>query len=197
QQNIRMTHNADNSNTFTLGNIPAGATVRYSFTIAQGAGAMDTNWTQFACCSGGSTSSPATSAATSSSSSTAFTRLIQAESFTAMSGVQTEAGQDTDASAKVAYMDAGDWMAYANVTIPATGSYRIEYRVASPAGAMLSADLNAGSTLLGNVSIPATGGWQHWTTVNHTVSLNAGTYSLGVFAQQGGWNFNWLRITRL
>src|SRR5690606_36080553 len=84
QQNIRMTHNADNSNTFTLGNIPAGATVRYSFTIAQGAGAMDTNWTQFACCSGGSTSSPATSAAPSSSSSTAFTRLIQAESFTAM-----------------------------------------------------------------------------------------------------------------
>lgn len=198
QQNIRMTHNADNSNTFTVNNIPAGATVRYFFTIAQGAGAIDTSWAQFGCCTGGTNSStPVTSSSRSSSSAPTFTQLVQAEAFTAMSGVQTEATTDTNGGQNVAYIDAGDWMAYGNITIPATGSYRIEYRVASPSGALLSADLNAGSVQLGNVSIPATGGWQNWTTVNHTVTLNAGTYSLGVFAQQGGWNFNWLRITRL
>lgn len=198
QQNIRMTHNADNSNTYTLGNIPAGATVRYFFTIAQGVGAFDTSWAQFACCSGG-TNSTASSTATSSAraSSSAFSIQLQGEAFTAMSGVQTETTTDTGGGQNVAYIDAGDWMAYANVTIPATGSYRIEYRVASPSGSLLSADLNAGSIPLGNVTIPGTGGWQNWTTVSHTATLNAGTYSFGIFAQQSGWNLNWFRITRL
>ena len=197
QQNIRMTHNADNSNTYDLANIPAGATVRYFFTIAQGAGAYDTAWAQFTCCSGGASSTPASSKPASSSSSSVFSQLVQAEAFTAMNGVQTETTTDTNGGQNVAYIDAGDWMAYANITIPTTGSYRIEYRVASPSGSLLSADLNAGSIQLGNVAIPATGGWQNWTTVNHTVTLNAGTYSFGVFAQQAGWNFNWFRITRL
>lgn len=196
QQNIRMTHNADNSNTYNLGSIPAGATVRYFFTIAQGAGAFDTAWAQFNCCSGGSSSTPASSIAA-SSSAPAFTRLVQAEAFTAMSGVQTDATNDGGAGQYVGWIDAGDWMAYANITIPTTGSYRIEYRVASPSGSLLSSDLNAGTTQLGTVTIPATGGWQNWVTVNQTVTLNAGTHSFGIFAQQSGWNLNWFRITKL
>ena len=197
QQNIRMTHNADNSNTLDVTGIPAGATVRYFFTIAQGAGAIDTSWVQFSCCSGGSNSSTPASSTAASSSAPAFSQLVQAEAFTAMSGVQTEATTDTNGGQNVSYIDAGDWMAYANITIPTTGSYRIEYRVASPSGSLLSADLNAGATQLGNVTIPATGGWQNWTTVNHTVTLSAGTHSFGIFAQQSGWNLNWFRITKL
>lgn len=193
QQNIRITHNADNSNTYTLGSIPAGATVRYFFTIAQGAGAYDTAWAQFNCCSGGTSSASSSSA----SSTPAFSLLVQAESFSAMNGVQTETTTDTGGGQNVAYIDAGDWMAYSNITIPATGSYRIDYRVASPSGSLLSSDLNSGSIQLGNTTIPPTGGWQSWTTVSKTVTLNAGTYSFGIFAQQAGWNINWFRITRL
>ncbi|MEN0037304.1 MAG: glycosyl hydrolase [Cellvibrio sp.] len=196
QQNIRMT-NANNNNTYTVTGIPAGATVRYFFTIAQGAGAIDTAWVQFGCCSGGTSSTPAASSTPASSAAPAFTQLVQAEAFTAMNGVQTEATTDTNGGQNVSYIDAGDWMAYAGITIPTTGSYRIEYRVASPSGSLLSADLNAGATQLGNVSIPATGGWQSWTTVNHTVTLTAGTHSFGIFAQQGGFNINWFRITKL
>jgi beta-glucanase (GH16 family) len=55
-------------------------------------------------------------------------------------------------------------------------------------------DLNSGAIPLGNFAIPATGGWQTWTTVTRTVTLNAGTYSLGVFAQTAGWNFNWIEV---
>lgn len=198
QQNIRMTHNANNSNTYDLTGIPAGATLRFFFTIAQGAGAMDTSWTQFTCCSGGSTSStPASSSSVASSSAPAFTQLVQAEAFTAMNGVQTEATTDTNGGQNVSYIDAGDWMAYAGINIPSNGSYRIEYRVASPSGSLLSSDLNGGSIVLGNVTIPATGGWQNWTTVSQTVTLTAGTYSVGIFAQQSGWNLNWFRITKL
>lgn len=121
---------------------------------------------------------------------------IQAESFTSMLGVQTEACTDTDGGQDVGYIDAGDWMAYSNITIPTTGAYKVEYRVASQSGGgSLSLDLNAGSTVLGGVSIPATGGWQTWTTVSHTVNINAGTYALGIFAPAGGWNLNWIRIT--
>ncbi len=47
QQNIRMTHNADNSNTFTVTGIPAGALVKFNYTVGQAAGAMDTAWAQF------------------------------------------------------------------------------------------------------------------------------------------------------
>jgi hypothetical protein len=123
--------------------------------------------------------------------------LVQAEAFTAMSGVQTEVTTDTNGGQNVSYIDAGDWMAYANIVVPTSGSYRIEYRVASPSGATFSSDLNAGATQLGSVSIGATGGWQNWTTVNQTVSLTAGTHSFGIFAQQAGWNINWFRITKL
>lgn len=122
---------------------------------------------------------------------------IQAESYGSMSGVQLENTTDTGGGQNVAYIDAGDWMAYNNVNFPTSGAYKIEYRVASPNGGNLSADLNAGATQLGNVNIPATGGWQNWTTVSQTVNVNAGTYNFGVYAQTGGWNFNWLRITKV
>ena len=45
--------------------------------------------------------------------------------------------------------------------------------------------------------MPATGGWQNWATVSQTVNINAGTYNVGVFAAQGGWNINWIRFTKL
>src|SRR5690606_30573233 len=94
----------------------------------------------------------------------------------------------------VGWIVAGEWLAYNNLLIPNTGSYIIRMRVASPVGGTASVDLNGGSILLGNFSIPNTGGWQNWTTVTRTVNINAGTYSLGVFAQTGDWNFNWIEV---
>lgn len=122
--------------------------------------------------------------------------LIQAENYFANNGVQTENTTDTGGGQNVGWIDANDWMAYSNITIPTTGTYTIEYRVASPTGGRLSADLNGGGILLGEVAIPATGGWQNWTTVTQTVNINAGTYNFGVFAKTGGWNINWIRIKR-
>ncbi|RAW01649.1 carbohydrate-binding protein [Pseudochryseolinea flava] len=126
-----------------------------------------------------------------------FSTTIQAENFSAMNGVQVETTTDAGGGQNVGYIEANDWMAYNSINIPTTGSYQIEYRVASPSGGTLSADLNAGSIVLGQVGIPNTGGWQNWTTVSHTVNINAGTYNFGIFASTGGWNINWFRITRL
>ncbi|HEX8531677.1 MAG TPA: carbohydrate-binding protein [Cytophagales bacterium] len=126
----------------------------------------------------------------------AFTTTIQAENYSSMSGVQTETTTDAGGGQNVGWIDTGDWMAYGNVNFPTSGAYTVEYRVASPGGGRLSLDLNGGATVLGTLNVPATGGWQTWTTISHTVNVNAGTYNLGVYAQAGGWNLNWIRITK-
>jgi chitinase len=121
---------------------------------------------------------------------------IQAENYNSMAGVQTEATTDAGGGSNVGWIDATDWMAFYNINFPVTGTYKVEYRVASlSGGGRVSCDLNAGSIQLGAVDIPSTGGWQNWTTVSHNVFINAGTYNFGVYAQSGGWNLNWVRIT--
>lgn len=124
-----------------------------------------------------------------------FSLTTQAENYSSMSGVQVEATTDTGGGQNVGWIEAGDWMAYNSITVPTTGTYTVEYRVASlNGGGRLSLDLNGGTTVLGEVAIPNTGGWQNWTTVSHTVHINAGTYNFGIYAQAGGWNINWWRI---
>ncbi|MGV8834676.1 carbohydrate-binding protein [Cellvibrio sp.] len=142
-------------------------------------------------------STPLSSSRSSSSAPAAFSRLIQAESYSVMSGVQLDATNDGGAGQYVGWIDAGDWMSYASINFPSSGTYKVEYRVASPSGSVLSLDLNAGAIQLGQVAIPATGGWQNWTTVSHNVNVTAGTYALGIYAPQAGWNINWIRITKI
>ena len=125
-----------------------------------------------------------------------FNQKVQAESYSAMSGVQLETGAGAEGQ-NVGWIDANDWMAYSGITIPTSGNYTVTYRVASPnGGGRLSLDLNGGATVLGAVDIPSTGGWFNWTTVSHTVYINAGTYSVGVFAVAPGWNIDWWSVSQ-
>ncbi len=166
----------------------------YDFGIYANTGGWNLNW--FRIHSNGGTGSSSSSSSGSSSSGAGFTQTVQAEAFTNMSGVQTENTSDTGGGANVGWIDSGDWMAYAGVTVPVSGAYLVEYRVASQSGSgVLSLDLNGGATVLGSLNIPATGGWQNWTTISHTVFLNQGTHDFGIYASAGGWNLNWWRIT--
>lgn len=108
--------------------------------------------------------------------------------------VDIEYSTDTGGGYNIGWIAQGEWLAYNGLNIPTTGSYTVRLRVASANGATASVDLNAGTIPLGNFVIPATGGWQNWTTISRTVNLTAGTYSLGVFAQTADWNFNWIEI---
>jgi hypothetical protein len=124
--------------------------------------------------------------------------LIQAENYNNMTGIQTEACTDDGGGSNVGYIDATDWMAYYNINFPVSGTYKVEYRVASlSGGGRVSCDLNGGAIQLGQLDVPSTGGWQNWTTISHNVTVTAGTYNFGVYAQAGGWNLNWIRITPL
>jgi endoglucanase Acf2 len=107
---------------------------------------------------------------------------IQAENWSAMSGVQTEATGDTGGGQNVGWIETGDWM-----------DYHVSFRVASaPGGGQLQ--LRSGATVLATQNIAATGGWQVWTTLTATVNLNAGTQTLRLHASAGGWNINWMQF---
>lgn len=124
---------------------------------------------------------------------------IQAEDHSQQSGTQQETTTDTGGGKNVGYIDAGDWLSYAGtpVNIPSTGNYVIEYRVASQnGGGSLAFEEAGGAPVHGTIAIPATGGWQTWTTIQHTVNLSAGNHQFGIKANAGGWNLNWIRISK-
>jgi endoglucanase len=122
---------------------------------------------------------------------------IQGEDYLVMSGVQLEATSDTGGGKNVGYIDSGDWMSYPQVTLATSGLYTVEYRVASASGGgSLQLEEAGGAPVYGTLSIPATGGWQTWVTVKHTVNLTAGAHKFGIKANTGGWNLNWFRVTK-
>ncbi len=120
--------------------------------------------------------------------------LIEAEDFVQMSGVQTEpCGEGGE---NIGWIDGGDWMEY-EIVIPATGTYTVEYRVASQnGGGDFRLDTDGGNTIIDDhVSVSATGGWQNWTTITHTVTLTAGQQTIGLYAYNGGFNLNWIQFS--
>ncbi|WP_186438257.1 beta-1,3-glucanase family protein [Cohnella terricola] len=116
---------------------------------------------------------------------------IEAESYVAMSGIQTE--PCSEGGLNVAYVDAGDWMDYA-VNVPTSGAYTVEFRLSSPYTAT-KLQLQKGGSALATVTVPNTGGWQNWQTASATVNLTAGVQTLRVYAVTNGWNLNWINIT--
>jgi GH18 family chitinase/chitodextrinase len=117
---------------------------------------------------------------------------IEAEAWTAMSGVQTEATTDTGGGTNVGWIETGDWMDY-SVNVQSAGSYKVEYRVASM-GTAGQIQLQSGATVLATTNLPNTGGWQNWTTVSAVVQLNGGTQTIRLYAAGGGFNVNWLNF---
>jgi hypothetical protein len=118
---------------------------------------------------------------------------VQAESYSAMNGIQTENTTDAGGGQNVGWIDANDWMDY-SVNVSTAGSYTVSFRVASGgAGGQLQLR-NSGGTALATVSVTGTGGWQTWTTLTATANLSAGTQTLRLYAVGGGYNVNWVQF---
>ena len=131
------------------------------------------------------------------STTASFSLQLEAELADVNHGMQAENCTDAGGGQNMGYIDAGDYIVWNSINFPTSGTYLIQYRVASAVGGgTLSSDLNGGSIALGNTVVPGTGGWQNWTTVSKSVYINAGTYNFGLFAQTSGFNINWVRITR-
>lgn len=99
----------------------------------------------------------------------------------------------------VGWITPGEWMEY-TVQVDQGGTFLPAARVASPAGGRFSLSIN-GEDKTGPLNVPATGGWQAWTTVAaEPVWLPAGEHvvrmvNLGNEAEQ--FNINWLEFSRV
>ncbi len=123
--------------------------------------------------------------------------IVQGEDYIANNGVKNETTSDTGGGSNVGYIDAGDWMSYSSVSIPISGIYTVEYRVASMnGGGSLIFEEAGGTPAYNSINIPSTGGWQNWTTIKHTLNLSAGAHRFGIKVNNGGWNLNWFKITK-
>jgi len=103
----------------------------------------------------------------------------------------TQGTTGTGAAYNLGWTGAGQWFTY-TVTVATAGTYTVNLRLASPNGvtdALHIAD-SSGTNLSGNVNAPASGGWQTWTTVTTHVTLPAGTQTLTLYQDNGGWNIH-------
>ena len=116
---------------------------------------------------------------------------VEAESYTAMKGVQKEACRE--GGQNVGYIQTGDYMDY---TINTTaGKYKMNFRIAGSGGSLEIR--KADGTVLGKVTLPATGSGQVYATVTTEVTLPAGQQTIRIYASATGWNFNWFDYTNI
>jgi hypothetical protein len=106
-------------------------------------------------------------------------------------GVDLESCSDTGCGDDLGWTASGQWFKY-TVNVATAGTYTVSFRLASPSGVTdgLHIANAAGSNLSGNVNVPATGGWQTWTTVTASVALPAGQQTLTVDQDNAGWNLH-------
>jgi hypothetical protein len=99
----------------------------------------------------------------------------------------------TGAGYDIGWTGSGQWYNY-TVDVATAGTYSVSLRLASPNAITdgLHIANSSGANLSGPVNVPATGGFQDWTTVNTTVTLPAGVQTLRVAQDNGGWNIHYL-----
>jgi|GEM_PF-854344 len=143
-------------------------------------------------------SSSSSSVVSSIASSSNLPVIIQAESYSDMFDVFTQDTSDVGGGKNVYNFNNTDWMSYQNsvVTVPATGSYQLTYRIASTNGASgIELRELATNALIDVAKPPNTGGWQTWVDVTRTITLTQGGHTFKLVSQSGGnLNINWFRI---
>ncbi len=116
-------------------------------------------------------------------------------------GIDLETTADTTSNTGAGAYDmgwttAGQWFNY-TVNVATAGTYTVAFRVSSPYGIAdaLHIASSSGANLSGSVTIPNTGGYETWTTVDASVTLPAGQQTLKVDQDSNGWNFHYMAFT--
>lgn len=117
---------------------------------------------------------------------------IEAEHYSTMSGISTEAVTDFDGVDNVGWIDAGDWLEY-NIDVPSEGTFYVYFRISSNAATSVILKVDGQNT--DTLKVPTSGGWQNWKTLGIQTDLPAGKHKLMVFAPTGSFNLNWIRIS--
>jgi len=108
---------------------------------------------------------------------------LQAESFSAQQGVQTEPTTDTGGGQDIGYIANGDWTLYRGIGFGSTPARQFYGRVASGAAngvsGLVEVRLDSRSNApIGSFAIANTGGWQSWRTVPANISAVTGVHDV-------------------
>ena len=108
-------------------------------------------------------------------------------------GIDLETTSDTGGGYDLGWTSGAQWFKY-TVNVATAGAYTVTFRYAAPSAVTDGFHImNSSSTnLTGSVNLPATGGWQTWANATASVNLPAGTQTLTVFQDTGGWNLNYM-----
>jgi endoglucanase len=124
---------------------------------------------------------------------------IEAEDFFFNNGLQTETTSDAGGGLNVGHTDAGDYLDY-RIRVNEEGEYTVEARVASQSsgGKIEFQQLNSAKEILTKttLSVPVTNGWQQWTTVSASMTLQPGSGYLRMKVIQPGFNLNWMNFKK-
>lgn len=108
--------------------------------------------------------------------------------------VDIQTTSDTSGTYNVAYVAAGEWLAY-DVNVTTAGSYRFLVRAATPYSSKRIRIEVDGVNVTGSLTLPNTGGWQTWTDVaSSPVSLTAGPHTLRLVAETADLNLNYVQV---
>jgi hypothetical protein len=112
--------------------------------------------------------------------------------------VDITTASDAGGGFALGYVQGGEWLKY-SVSVTATGNYALSARVTSSgAGGTFHVEVD-GVDVTGPLTVPNTGGWQSWQTINTGgISLTAGPHVLRVVIDTNGasgwWgNLNYMR----
>ncbi len=117
---------------------------------------------------------------------------VEAEHFSDMFGIQTEATTDIGGGMNVGWIDSGDWLEYES-DVQHAGTFFVNLRVASLNGGGNVQFQSNGNTLFSK-TINSTGGWQNWTTISGVANLTKGEQTIKLLATSGGFNINWFEL---
>ena len=152
-----------------------------------------------------SASASASASATSGGGTVGAYTTIQAESYSAHNGTQTETTTDTGGGEDVGWIDNGCWLAFDNVAFGSVGANQFVARVASGAASGISGLVQVAldsptATPVGGFSIASTGGWQSWETVPANISTVTGTHTVYLVFSSGQpadfVNVNWFTFVQ-
>ena len=96
--------------------------------------------------------------------------------------------QSVEGGYNVGWIDHGEWLNY-SVNVASAGSYVANLRVAAlTSGGQLHIGFSGSIATWVAAPVPATGGWQNWTTIQVPVTLGAGPQMLTLYFDTSGFN---------
>lgn len=121
--------------------------------------------------------------------------IIEAEDYATQQGIDTEETSDIGGGLNIGWTHNGDYLEYV-LLVEESGYYTIDFRVAS--------GINGGSfdfiykTTALNLTVPATGSWQTWTTITSSqIFLEEGIQTFKIVFSQEGTNLNYFEFKKV